>query len=95
MVLWVLELTKIRDPSPSGIGHYKVFYPNKHSIYFENVPQRFVVQLRDTIDRYQQLSQYLQEQGSAVWILDVRPALLGKHTAQQPTYRKVESHWNA
>jgi hypothetical protein len=76
-----------------GIDYYKIYYPNKHSIYEEYLPNRFINLKIDTVSRAEQLTIYLQKQ-NLVKMLSVKQALL-KAKKDHPTYLKVDSHWNS
>src|SRR5690606_36729571 len=45
---WEERKNNLRD---QGIKHYIVFYPNKHTIYPENLPFRIKLLQKDTISR--------------------------------------------
>jgi alginate O-acetyltransferase complex protein AlgJ len=74
-----------------GIHYIFVVCPDKHTIYPEYMPDRINRVQAET--RLDQLVRYINQSGSEVEILDLRPALL--ETKQQHLcYQPQESHWN-
>lgn len=73
-----------------GIEYLYVITPNKHTIYFENMPE-YIVKKNDK-SATDQLVAYLK-QHTDVDILDLRPALF-EEKKQHQIYFKTDSHWN-
>ena len=76
--------------SNKGIEYIYVIAPNKHTIYFEKLPE-FIVK-KNNKSSTDQLIEYLQEH-TDVNVVDLRPALL-KAKKKQQVYFKTDSHWN-
>ena len=76
-----------------GIDYYKTFYPNKHTIYGEFIPERFQMQVIDTVKRVDQFIQYLGKHNSPIQIIDPTADLLEAKKGHQ-VYLKVDTHWN-
>lgn len=75
-----------------GIQYVLVFWPNKHSIYPEMLPQSLSKQIRDTLSLTDQVVDYFNLNGFP--ISDVRSELLSKKKEQQ-LYYKLDTHWNS
>ena len=76
-----------------GRKYFLAFWPNKHSIYPEFLPNMMKIQIKDTLARADQLMQYINEAGIPLKFTDVRPVLL-KNKGDKPLYHKFDSHWN-
>tara|TARA_R110000765_G_scaffold351503_2_gene441503 strand:+ start:355 stop:1992 length:1638 start_codon:yes stop_codon:yes gene_type:complete len=76
-----------------GRKYFLAFWPNKHSIYPEQLPYVMNLQIKDTISRIDQILQYLEKNNSSVKLLDVRPTLL-EEKKNNLVYHKFDSHWN-
>lgn len=73
-----------------GIAYLFVIAPNKHTIYFDKLPE-YVTKINDT-SAMDQLINYLMEH-TDVAVVDLRPALYeGKKNHQ--VYYKNDTHWN-
>ncbi len=78
----------------SGRKYFLSFWPNKHTIYPEYMPNTMKIQVRDTLSRVDQLLGYMQKNGVSTRLTDPRPTLLeGKEAF--PVYHKFDSHWNS
>ncbi|MDH4319023.1 MAG: hypothetical protein OEV64_11570 [Desulfobulbaceae bacterium] len=73
-----------------GIKYFFVIAPDKHTIYGEYMPSRFI-KVR-AISRQDQLLEHLKS--SEVPVVDLRPALQEKKRLAQ-LYFKTDTHWNA
>ncbi|MCK5830112.1 MAG: hypothetical protein KAH20_07380 [Methylococcales bacterium] len=73
-----------------GIEYIYVIVPNKHSIYFDKMPE-YISKL-NTFSATDQLVSYLQKH-TPVNLVDLRPALLEAKKKNQ-VYFKTDSHWN-
>ncbi|MGI9550432.1 MAG: alginate O-acetyltransferase AlgX-related protein [Aurantibacter sp.] len=69
------------------------FWPNKHSIYPEQMSSIMKMQIRDTLSRADQILRQIKKNGSQVKLTDVRPKLVAEKGKQQ-VYHKFDSHWN-
>ena len=76
-----------------GRKYFLAFWPNKHSIYPEFLPNMMKIQIKDTLARADQLIEYIDESGTPLKLTDVRPALL-ENKGDKPLYHKFDSHWN-
>lgn len=76
-----------------GSKYLLAFWPNKHTIYPENLPWVMQMQIKDTISLVDQLEKYLKETNSPIKLLDVRPTLL-KAKKDFRIYHKFDTHWN-
>lgn len=76
--------------SKKGIEYIYVIAPNKHTIYFENLPDYITKQNSESAT--DQLVKYLQ-QNTDVTVVDLRPVLLEAKKKQQ-VYYKSDTHWN-
>jgi hypothetical protein len=77
-----------------GAVYYKVFWPDKQTIYPEKMPVQMRLLVRDTLSFADQMGQYLKRERSGVQLIDVRAALMAGKSKQQ-LYLKLDSHWNA
>lgn len=76
-----------------GAKYYLTFWPNKHTIYPEYLPETMRIQIKDTISRVDQIINYLKNKKSSFSLFDPRPFLLeGKNDNQ--LYHKFDTHWN-
>ncbi len=76
-----------------GREYFLAFWPNKHSIYPEFLPNMMKIQIKDTPARADQLIEFIEESGVPLKFTDVRPALL-KNKGDKLLYHKFDSHWN-
>ena len=76
-----------------GISYYHTFFPNKHSIYPEHLPQRVHFARRDTLSRAEQMMAYLKQVAPDYPIIDLRDSLRAQK-GQGQLYFKMDSHWN-
>lgn len=85
-------LTKKFDKA--NIEYYKACFPNKHSVYKSNLPERAKICVLDTLSRLDQLIGYLgKDQQNIVDIIDLREEFISKNN-QQSLYIKGDTHWN-
>ena len=75
-----------------NIDYYITYFPNKHTIYGENLPYRIRIQQNDTVSRAQQVMNYYKNSDSNLKILDITEQLIGKK--DQKIYYRHDSHWN-
>jgi hypothetical protein len=76
-----------------GMKYFLAFWPNKHSIYPEYLPESMAIQIKDTISRVDQIIAYTNQTKSNIRLIDVRPNLIrGKKEFQ--LYHKFDTHWN-
>lgn len=80
------------DLSSKNIKYLFGFWPNKHTIYPENLPSSMSMQIRDTISLSDQITNYFTKKG--LLFFDVRDDLLTVKNHGN-LYRKLDSHWNA
>nr|WP_255535139.1 hypothetical protein [Cellulophaga sp. E16_2] len=73
--------------------YFLAFWPNKHTIYPEYLPNTMSVQIKDTISRVDQISDYLKLTNSPIKLLDSRSVLINNKVNQQ-LYYKFDTHWN-
>lgn len=76
-----------------SIKYLLVFWPNKHSIYPEQMSAMMQTQIKDTVSSVDQIMNYLKESESAVKLTDVRTKLIEEKRSEQ-LYHKFDSHWN-
>lgn len=76
--------------SEKGIEYVFVIAPNKHTIYFENLPKYITKQNNKSAT--DQLVEYLQEYTDVV-VVDLRQSLLDEKRKYQ-VYFKTDTHWN-
>ena len=76
-----------------GIKYYKMFYPNKHSIYPEMMSNRMSNSIRDTISKTDQILEHMEECVPSLNIIDCRPALM-EAKKNHLLYKKQDTHWN-
>ncbi|WP_165749401.1 alginate O-acetyltransferase AlgX-related protein [Cellulophaga sp. Z1A5H] len=76
-----------------GAKYFLAFWPNKHTIYPEYLPNTMSVQIKDTISRVDQISDYLKLTNSPIKLLDSRSVLINNKVNQQ-LYYKFDTHWN-
>ncbi len=76
-----------------GAKYFLTFWPNKHTIYPEFLPNTMKAQIKDTISRVDQILQYLEEKKSPVVLFDSRPFLMEAKKTYQ-VYHKFDTHWN-
>src|SRR5690606_9822409 len=60
----------LRRYETDGRKYFLAFWPNKHSIYPEQLPYVMNLQIKDTISRIDQILQYLEKNNSSVKLLD-------------------------
>jgi hypothetical protein len=77
-----------------NIEYFRVFWPDKPTIYQELLPFSMKMQIRDTLSKADQILNYLKATGSVVKMIDVRPAMFTAKKDHQ-LYRKHDSHWNS
>lgn len=88
------EANKIRYEA-DGRKYAVAFWPNKHSIYPENLPNMMRLQIKDTLAKVDQLRRYIEMSESPVRLTDVRETLITeKKDRHKPLYHKFDSHWN-
>lgn len=73
-----------------NISYYFVIAPNKHTIYFDRLPDGITKKSPNSAT--DQLINYLREH-TAVQVVDLRPALIAEKAHRQ-VYAKGDSHWN-
>lgn len=73
-----------------GIGYIYVIAPNKHTIYFENMPNYIVKQNKESAT--DQLISYLKKHTDVI-VVDLRQALFEEKKKHQ-VYFKSDTHWN-
>ena len=73
-----------------GVEYLFVIAPNKHSIYFDKMPDYIVKQGK--LSATDQLVSYLR-MNTDVTVVDLRPALLEERKKHQ-VYFKTDTHWN-
>lgn len=76
--------------SNKGIEYVYVIAPNKHTIYFENLPK--YISKQNNKSSTDQLVEYLQEH-TDVTVVDLRQSLLDEKKKHQ-VYFKTDTHWN-
>ncbi len=87
---WMANLERYEA---SGRKYFLAFWPNKHSIYPEFLPNMMKIQIKDTLARADQLIEYIDKSDTPLKFTDVRPALL-ENKGAKPLYHKFDSHWN-
>jgi hypothetical protein len=80
------------DLSSKNIKYLFGFWPNKHTIYPENLPSSMSMQISDSISLADQITYYFTKKG--LLFFDVRDGLLTSKNNGN-LYRKLDSHWNA
>lgn len=75
-----------------GIKYELAFWPNKHTIYKEKLPESLYKQIPDTISLVDQVTSYFK--ANHFNITDVRDALF-KAKEKEQLYYKLDSHWNS
>lgn len=80
------------DLSNKNIKYLFGFWPNKHTIYPENLPSSMSMQIKDTISLADQITNYFTKK--RLLFFDVR-ADLKTSKNNGDLYRKLDSHWNA
>lgn len=73
-----------------GIEYIYVIAPNKHTIYFENLPK--YISKQNNKSSTDQVLEYLQKH-TDVAVVDLRPPLLAEKKKHQ-VYFKYDTHWN-
>jgi hypothetical protein len=73
-----------------GIAYVYIIAPNKHTIYFEKLPDYISKQNRESST--DQLIRYLREH-TDVHVVDLRPVLL-EEKKNHDVYSKSDTHWN-
>jgi len=81
-----------RKLSQLGIGYYRGFYPNKHSIYSDKLPQRASSCILDSVSKTDQIIEHLTE-NKILSVIDFRPNLIAKKS-EFNLYVKGDTHWN-
>ncbi|MEE9412149.1 MAG: hypothetical protein V3V22_03760 [Methylococcales bacterium] len=76
--------------SNKGIEYVYVIAPNKHTIYFEKLPQ--YISKKNNKSSTDQLVEYLQKH-THVAVVDLRPSLMMEKKYRQ-VYYKYDTHWN-
>lgn len=76
-----------------GIKYFLTFWPNKHTIYPEHLPNTMKTQIKDTLSRVDQILHYLDTTKSPVSLFDPRPFLIESKKSHQ-LYHKYDTHWN-
>ena len=85
------SISKVNDWLKSkGIKYIYIIAPNKHTIYFEYLPE-YISKINDTSST-DQLVRYLREHTDIV-VVDLRKALLKEKKTHQ-VYFKNDTHWN-
>lgn len=78
-----------------GRKYFMAFWPNKNTIYRENLPYSMEFQIKDTISRVDQLIEGLKKPDVSVKLTDVRTKLFKSKSADKNLYYKFDSHWNS
>jgi hypothetical protein len=73
-----------------GIEYVYVIVPNKHTIYFENLPKH--ISKQNNKSSTDQVLEYLQKH-TDVTVVDLRPPLFAEKKKHQ-VYFKYDTHWN-
>ena len=75
-----------------GVKYELAFWPNKHTIYKEKLPESLYKQIPDTLSLTDQVTSYFKANHFPV--TDVRDALF-KAKEKEQLYYKLDSHWNS
>lgn len=76
-----------------GADLYFSVYPNKSTVYSENVPLNYKALQRDTISKIDQVKNYIQSTNSPLQLLDVRNQMTA-HKEEHELYYRFDTHWN-
>ncbi|MBL4708465.1 MAG: hypothetical protein JKY48_08520 [Flavobacteriales bacterium] len=76
-----------------GIQYQMVVFPNKSTIYFDELPFNMRLVQKDTLSKIDQMMRYLRQNEIKINLLDVREALF-RQKDSVINYLKFDSHWN-
>ncbi|WP_424004045.1 alginate O-acetyltransferase AlgX-related protein [Maribacter sp. IgM3_T14_3] len=86
------EQNKINYES-KGAKYFLTFWPNKHTVYPEYLPETMSMQIKDTVSRIDQILSFLENSKSSIKLFDSRLVLINGKNENQ-LYHKFDTHWN-
>ncbi len=83
-----------RQLQQDGISYYRIFWPEKHTIYAERMPEHMQAIIHDTVFRLDQVLDYSRQKKSPIRLVDVEPMMMAAKKENQ-LFLRYDSHWNA